>query len=449
MTSLKEHTGRPEIEPWLRGWVDDDPQTTVVWRAHLPVRPRGSAPRDAQIEAFFEAAPPHASEALETESYRVAEWLAARAKALATPSNDQASTAPQDGESGEAASESVPLRSGDVVAFALSPAGILRASLRLKDLAPVDGEQLDKRAKDDLERKLVGATLVVDARIGGLELGLLNHTAKHVPRTADDGQLWISVPVDSGGTPASSEAPVIRFRVRTAEAAQPPVIDKQWRERHRFPIELSDDGEPTRWLIVDKWRHDAATEEDRSAGPPQLIDEHQAWAEACARDLARRLGLPDEYADMLGIAARLHDEGKRARCWQLAANAKSDGVYAKTRGPMNQALLNGYRHEFGSLAAAVKDARFSKLPVDLQDLALHLIAAHHGFARPVIGTSGCEEPPSVLEERARDVALRFARLQKRWGPWGLAWWEALLRAADYQASRDNDAADSLTAEEGV
>jgi hypothetical protein len=45
----------------------------------------------------------------------------------------------------------------------------------------------------------------------------------------------------------------------------------------------------------------------------------------------------------------------------------------------------------------------------------------------------------ALRDRARNVALRFARLQKRWGPWGLAWWESLLRAADQQASRDNDA----------
>jgi CRISPR-associated endonuclease/helicase Cas3 len=55
-------------------------------------------------------------------------------------------------------------------------------------------------------------------------------------------------------------------------------------------------------------------------------------------------------------------------------------------------------------------------------------------------TTGCEDaPPSTLEGRGRDVALRFARLQKRWGPWGLAWWESLLRAADQQASRENDA----------
>ncbi len=112
---------------------------------------------------------------------------------------------------------------------------------------------------------------------------------------------------------------------------------------------------------------------------------------------------------------------------------------AKTRGPINQAVLGGYRHEFGSLPRAQKDDGFRKLSPEQQDLSLHLIAAHHGYARPLIATAGCEDaPPSALEERAREVALRYARLQKRWGPWGLAWWEALLRTADAQASSDND-----------
>jgi CRISPR-associated endonuclease/helicase Cas3 len=80
------------------------------------------------------------------------------------------------------------------------------------------------------------------------------------------------------------------------------------------------------------------------------------------------------------------------------------------------------------------------LPEAWRDLVLHLVAAHHGGARPLISTQGCEDaPPSALEDRARDVALRFARLQKDWSPWGLAWWEALLRAADQEASRDNEA----------
>jgi CRISPR-associated endonuclease/helicase Cas3 len=228
------------------------------------------------------------------------------------------------------------------------------------------------------------------------------------------------------------------------------VADQKWRERLRFATELSEEGEPSRWLVVDKWGHDATTEDDRSAGRPQLLDEHQSWTEDRARQLARRLCLPEAYVDMLGIAGRLHDEGKRAKRWQRAFNARSDGIYAKTSGPLNSALLDGYRHEFGSLPFVAKDARFGALPADLQDLALHLIAAHHGFARPVISTNGCEDaPPSALEERAREVALRFVRLQERWGPWGLAWWEALLRAADQQASRENDAEDSTAAKESV
>ena len=49
---------------------------------------------------------------------------------------------------------------------------------------------------------------------------------------------------------------------------------------------------------------------------------------------------------------------------------------------------------------------------------------------------------------AREVALRFDRLQRQWGPWGLAWWETLLRAADRQASRDNDERTSWDASDG-
>jgi CRISPR-associated endonuclease/helicase Cas3 len=158
-------------------------------------------------------------------------------------------------------------------------------------------------------------------------------------------------------------------------------------------------------------------------------------------------GLPEEAMRALALGALMHDEGKRAPHWQRAFKAARDAAkfkltppLAKTRGPIDQAILGGYRHEFGSLIALEQSADLMKLPEDWRDLALHLVAAHHGGARPVIETRGCEAgPPSQLEERARAVALRFARLQRRWGPWGLAWWEALLRAADVQASRENHA----------
>lgn len=437
MTSLKEHTGRPEIGPWLRGWQDDPPQTAVVWRTYLPVRTSGGTATEREIEGFFEAAPPHISELLETETYRVVAWLVDRAKELLH------SEVRRHDEPGVQSNSRLPIHNDDVMAVALTAAGDFVGRWRLADLAI--GDDLDARKRRErLEQSLNRATLVVDARIGGLtKEGLLDHETRSPARTADDGSEWVPGLVVAPAPETGSSPPIVRFRV-IAEGPAGPTTDRRWLERFRFAAELSDDGEPQRSLIVQKWRDDAETEEDRSAGRPQLLDVHQQWAETRANVLAGRLGLPDVYAEMLSIVARVHDEGKRTSRWQRAFNANHGGVYAKTRGPINFSLLDGYRHEFGTLLVVAKDARLQALPDDLYDLALHLIAAHHGFARPVIGINGCEElPPSGLEERAREVALRFARLQRRWGPWGLAWWESLIRAADQQASRENDNADDV------
>ena len=162
---------------------------------------------------------------------------------------------------------------------------------------------------------------------------------------------------------------------------------------------------------------------------------HAEEVAARAWEMAVRLALPTEEIDAISIAAQLHDDGKAATRWQNAMNAPKDdgGPYAKTSGGGNLRLLEGYRHEFGSLLRAER----TDLPDSTRDLILHLIAAHHGNARPLISSAGCEEgPPSLLESRAGDAALRFARLQKQYGPWGLAWREAILRAADQSVSRE-------------
>ena len=427
LTSLDEHTGRPEdIQPWLRGWEEDQqPQTTVVWRKYLPVRRDGTEAVPKDIEAFFEAAPPHASEKLETESYKVVDWLVKRAKEIF---RDPSQEGVGDRDSA--------LRREDVIAYILSPSMDLRDTISGDSLMKGDKTE-ERRAKENLEKNLVSGTLVMDSRFGGLSKdGMLDEKIGGLPRVIDDSEEWLP--------PQSNGSPVIRFRVRSVAAEGSPEPDRNWRERHRFEVEKTDEGDVTYWLLVEKWRSDSETEEDRSAGPPQELAEHQVWVECKVRALGNALGLPDAYADMLTVAARLHDEGKRHERWQRAFNAPRDGKdYAKTKGPINFRRLDGYRHEFGSLPRAEKDEEFKKLPPDLQELALHLVAAHHGWSRPVIPTSGSDEPHSVLEERTCDVALRFARLQRRWGPWGLAWWESLLRAADQQASRANDAGENV------
>ena len=203
MTSIENHTGRPEIAPWLRGWVEDDPQTTLIWRACLPVRqaiaewPRTSAEKK-EIEEFFEAAPPHESEKLETETYRVVEWLQGRANALLgreeTTSETQAggqaadreTLATNDAETGEAkARPAVPqakrLRRDDLVAFALAPDGDYAAHYSLGSLA----QERKGKAKEDFHDELIGKTLVVDARFGGLTDGMLDPTSDRLLETAD------------------------------------------------------------------------------------------------------------------------------------------------------------------------------------------------------------------------------------------------------------------------
>jgi CRISPR-associated endonuclease/helicase Cas3 len=419
MTSLPEHTGRPEVAPWLRGWVYEQPHTTVVWRQYLPAREK-PAVNKKEIENFFEAAPLHVSETLETESYRVFDWLKKRAKKLI-----------------EAKQGEQVLKKDDVVGILLKTDGSLLRVLKLHDLLGDTKNKDDKKRFDDIERDVKGKTLVLDARFGGLQDGLLKADASHVPVTTDDGSQWL----DPIGT-----KPVIHFRIFERDSEPDANGDNDWHESLRFTLEHNADGEVTRWLSIQKWRDTSNNEDDRAEGRPQALTEHQAWVAERAKAIATRLGLPGDYITMLATAGRLHDEGKKGKRWQRAFRAERDakrlGInepLAKTRGPINQAVLGGYRHEFGSLPYTQNNAAFSQLPNELQDLVLHLIAAHHGYARPLIATTGCEDaPPSMLEERAREVALRFARLQKRWGPWGLAWWEALLRAADVQASRDND-----------
>lgn len=457
MTSLREHTARPEITPWLRGWVDDKPQTTVLWRTYLPQRPQGSV-TDKEVEEFFEAAPPHASELLETETFRVAAWLFKRAVVLSKPrtagettqhapsepgESEAAGQAPETGrderhsdlpteddslDSPGTASGASAFKPHDIIGYVLAQDGCLEKCLRLRDF-----NTDDKKLKETLERALVGRTLVLSAAVGGLGDGLLRDDAHGHAESADGTPEWLGEAPDG--------RPVVPFRIRviTSESEQSDA-DDNWRPAYRFVLEETTEGEAFHSLAVENWRADATSEDARSAGPAQTLAEHQSCAEQKARRLAQRLDLPGDYADLLALAARLHDEGKRATRWQDAFRApRRDGPYAKTRGPISFARLEGYRHEFGSLPYAQSNQQLQALPEDMQDLALHLIAAHHGFARPVIATDGCDDaPPSVLEARAREVALRFARLQKRWGPWGLAWWEALLRAADQQASRDNE-----------
>jgi len=414
LTSLDVHPARMQVQPWLRGWVEDPPQTVVLWRRHLPVRKEGPPVSKTEINRFFEAAPPHASELLEIETDYVAKWLTERARRLLKPQPPDSSPAGEDS-----------LSPDTVAAIVLNPDGTFRDSLSL--------QRLHEAKPKDLKGLLREKLLVLDARVGGLDpSGLLDPKVSSIPLCADSDDAW-------------HETTLVPFRVRALDASSPDSRTAGWRERFRFADRVTDEGEVLSWLIVEKYHGDSDSEDDRSAGPPQLLEDHVARVVHHARALARALNLPDTYQSVLEFAARVHDEGKRSWRWQRAFNAPlhTRAAYAKAPGPINFSLLDGYRHELGSLLRLESQNHHSlrELPEEhLRDLALHLVVAHHGFARPVIPLSGCDDaPPSTLEARAMDIALRFARLNSYWGPWALAWWESLLRSADHRASQENEA----------
>jgi len=103
-----------------------------------------------------------------------------------------------------------------------------------------------------------------------------------------------------------------------------------------------------------------------------------------------------------------------------------------------QRLPRDYRHEFGSLRELI-DAHKGRIADDVFELAMHLIATHHGRGRPHFPKGGFDPlAPAKSEQIAADVIRRFARLQRKYGHWRLAWLESLLRCADAVASAEHE-----------
>ena len=84
----------------------------------------------------------------------------------------------------------------------------------------------------------------------------------------------------------------------------------------------------------------------------------------------------------------------------------------------------------------------------MRDLLVHLVISHHGKGRPLVapvpdGTAtrvaatikGVEvDAPADLELTDWNQPARFHRLNRSFGPWGLALLEAVVRRADHSVS---------------
>lgn len=185
----------------------------------------------------------------------------------------------------------------------------------------------------------------------------------------------------------------------------------------------------------------------RWSSKPVLWDVHTSDALNHAQEIVDKLALPDDLTRAVVLAATWHDLGKQRALFQRILGNVDPSVVLSKSGKRNGRIAENYRHEFGSLLDAEREADFRSLDSHLRDVVLHLIAAHHGRARPHFPVDPSSDP--LLDETfdpecdldattaaAIEVPRRFARLQRRYGRWGLAYLESLLRAADWAASAE-------------
>ncbi|MEK7751296.1 MAG: type I-U CRISPR-associated helicase/endonuclease Cas3 [Acidobacteriota bacterium] len=203
------------------------------------------------------------------------------------------------------------------------------------------------------------------------------------------------------------------------------------------------------------------TDEDESSSLTGNVTlrKHTEGVVRKADGFAQKCGLGDEAARAVEIAARLHDEGKRDDRFQMLLDPARDPTLeplAKGKADPSQfrrrrqfaGYPKGARHEFASVVIA---ENFGDWPEGCdRDLALHLIGTHHGRGRPLppvwiddpnhqIRVNGGAISMQCVLDRAKfgsGWVDRFWALTRKYGWWGLAYLEAILRLGDCARSRE-------------
>jgi CRISPR-associated endonuclease/helicase Cas3 len=174
----------------------------------------------------------------------------------------------------------------------------------------------------------------------------------------------------------------------------------------------------------------------------QSLAKHLAKADRISPELVALLNLPANLRRSVNIASANHDLGKNRRWWQRYVLGNFDypaKILAKIKDSSQSDIAKNeyYRHEFGSLLDVEK-----LLPRGPDtELILHLIAAHHGHARPDFAEKRYAKlwkelsaSEAEVRQMADAVRRRYFRLQRTCGWWALAYLEALVKCTDIAAS---------------
>ena len=422
MTSVRDRLpGRPPVEPFLHGVTDrEPPQTQVAWREEVGIL-NSDHFNEKELGELLDVFPLKPLEILRDRTDRVLKRL----ETLAKTHTKKSTTDQETDDTNQSSHEDSSTDANNLSVWVVDQEGTIKVHT-LAELAELEVDDLAYR------------TVILPPKAGGLSGGLF--TGNAVDKADDVSTLWM----EELKTPEKEQR---ARRARTWNEPTPPKGMRLVQTIDTKPDTEEDQDEETStkkrywyWFV----RTNSA-DDDGSRSSQWAVRWHVHTADVTQRatSIASQSEISDALKQALVLAAKHHDLGKRRTQWQrdignpeptnwLAKSGKD-----KTGKLMARRELIPYRHEFGSLVDVEAQADFLDLSDEQKDFVLHLIASHHGYSRPHFPADLVIDPEAGgkdLEALAAQIPTRFARLQRKYGRWGLAYLESLLRAADYAAS---------------
>jgi CRISPR-associated endonuclease/helicase Cas3 len=435
----------PDVAPFLHGaGALDAADVQIVWRADL----EGQDVHD--WIPILEAAPPLSAEALSVPIAAAVRWLGrstaavADQEGVAEPAEMPAAWRPfliWRGP-GEPATR---IRPGDTIVVRTSEGGCDRfgwdpsSETRVPDIGDPCASRRTQQRGGRFRMRLHPEVLFPGDSLQQRELTALFQRMVDEDSGATELEQFVQAAV-SGDPDLTEAASALEWGRLKSYPTRPAAFlgESRWRRR-----------KPDRWNLLEP---DETDENDSSSRTVQVsLTDHTSGVTAKAREFIDHCGLTGPAASAVILAAELHDAGKWDSRFQLMLGNAYPEPLAKSPLHRKDEYPRGARHEFASVALAEACADW---PEDCdRELTLYLIGTHHGRGRPfppvwadgAYEISGCIREQAVTVSNVQTVASldsgwtdRYWAVTRKYGWWGLAYLEAILRRADCVCSREEE-----------